>query len=507
MKKKVFLPILLFIFLSAAGQYNNPEPGVVFNDSSIPRIDVEIKQEFLDLILMEGNEAGDEEYLSKVTFSSQEVTKVLDSVGFRLRGNTSRYSAKKSFKVSINAFEKGRDYKGLEKWNLNGEHNDPSIIRSKIAWDLMLQAGAVSARSNHFELYVNGEYKGLYIHVEHIDEEFVEERFGNKDGNLYKCLWPADLNYLGADPDLYKFDNFGRRAYELKRNEELDDYSDLAHFIDILNNTPNSTFQEEIEKVFDVESYLRALAVEVLVGHWDNYGFNQNNYYLYHNTADEKFYYIPYDLDNTFGVDWFDIRADQNVFIWFDPASHRPLTRRIIEVQEYRDRFSQIMRSILTNYFNPSRMSEVIDQTKSKIQSSAERDEYRTLDYEFTIDDFNRSFDEKLDLEHIRYGLKEYITIRYHSALEQIGEEEPLGLISTVDVYPNPVNQILYLGISEQLKHYEALIINASGHKVYQQTIYENSIRIPPFLSNGLYFLLLKGQDQKILKSKFLISN
>ena len=58
-----------------------------------------------------------------------------DQVGFRLRGNTSRYAQKKSFKVSMNTFSNLK-FLGLEKLNLNGEHNDPSIIRSKLCWDI-----------------------------------------------------------------------------------------------------------------------------------------------------------------------------------------------------------------------------------------------------------------------------------------------------------------------------------------------------------------------------------
>ena len=36
-------------------------------------------------------------------------------MGFRLRGNTSRSSAKKSFKVDFNHFVPGRDFFGIEK--------------------------------------------------------------------------------------------------------------------------------------------------------------------------------------------------------------------------------------------------------------------------------------------------------------------------------------------------------------------------------------------------------
>ena len=72
---------------------------------------------------------------------------------------------------------------------------------------------------------------GVYVITEHIDEEFIKNNYDKEYGNLYKCLWPAPLHYLGDDPDSYKFQSNGRRAYDLKTNKFADDYTDLAKFI------------------------------------------------------------------------------------------------------------------------------------------------------------------------------------------------------------------------------------------------------------------------------------
>ena len=36
-----------------------------------------------------------------------------------------------------------------------------------------------------------------------------------------------------------------------------------------------------IEDNFEVDLYLKTLAAEILIGHWDGYAYNHNNYYLY----------------------------------------------------------------------------------------------------------------------------------------------------------------------------------------------------------------------------------
>lgn len=49
------------------------------------------------------------------------------------------------------------------------------------------------------------------------------------------------------------------------------------------------------------------MTVQIFCDDWDGYIYNKNNFYLYHNTLTGKIEYLPYDVDNTFGIDWFGI--------------------------------------------------------------------------------------------------------------------------------------------------------------------------------------------------------
>jgi len=44
---------------------------------------------------------------------------------------------------------------------------------------------------------------GLYLMLENIDSQFLKSRFGNENGQLYKCR-AASFEYLGDDPKLYE---------------------------------------------------------------------------------------------------------------------------------------------------------------------------------------------------------------------------------------------------------------------------------------------------------------
>ncbi len=80
--------------------------------------------------------------------------------------------------------------------------------------------GMVTSRSTHVAVYINDEFYGLYISVEHIDDEFLEKNFSDDSGNLWKCIWPADLTYRGGDPEDYHPYYDDERPYTLKTNKD-----------------------------------------------------------------------------------------------------------------------------------------------------------------------------------------------------------------------------------------------------------------------------------------------
>lgn len=414
---------LVFIIPSfyAIGQIPFPDPGYVFDDTSMPRVDIEINPDSLAWILDASNVKSDHEFRATMIFQRDGQVDELDNIGFRLRGNTSRQSGKKSFKVSVNSFESGRTFYGLQKLNFNGEHNDPTIMRSKLCWDMYRKAGIVGSRSNHIQLYINDEYYGLYINVEHIDDIFVESHYGG-EGNLYKCLYPADLHYRGDDPDLYKeAESWGAKAYDLKTNQSANDYSDIAHFVDVLNNTSAQDFQCELESVFEVDDYLRVVAMDILTSNWDGAIFNKNNFYLYNNPATGKFHYIPYDLDNTLGIDWFNIDwAQTNIYQWSSLTNeYRPIYEKIMAVTEYRNKVSFYMNENIMDFFNSNYMDGYLNTFKSKLSDARANDIYASYDYGWGLSDFLKNFDFPLS-NHVKYGLSDYINARSLSAASQL---------------------------------------------------------------------------------------
>ncbi len=490
---KFILTFLLFFFLhfSILAQYSFPENGLVFDDSEVPRVDILIDDASLQEILAWENLQNNEEYPATFIFTTSTSKDTVENIGFRLRGNTSRTAAKKSFKVSFNSFIKGQKFEGLEKLNLNGEHNDPSIIRSKLCWDLFRWAGVPGARSNHVALYINNEYRGLYINVEHIDEEFVQKRFSNDSGNLYKCLYPADLQYKGDNPDVYKEVIYDRRAYDLKTNTEQNDYSDLATFIKAISFNSGSAFECELERVFDVDNYLKVLAIDILTSNWDGQ-LNKNNFYLYNNPCTGKFTFIPYDLDNTLGIDWFGVDwPNTTLYNWYSYTwDDRPLMEKVLARPEYRNRFSFYMREIIDNYFNPDYLNPYLSEKKNLIASFRDDDTYAEEDYGWNFVDFLNSYENALG-EHVKYGLEEYIGQRVVSANNLLTAYNVAPTVQHLAIDWSPQEVIFNIQtqddgfVNEAIFHYqvgtndwqeEVLQLNADGSTVFTLNTNETAL-------------------------------
>lgn len=487
----ITLSILSSIFTFAQPQF--PENGEVYTNEVVPRIDIFIHPDTLTWIYE--NVESDHEFRAVFVFNNGNVHDTIHDIGFRLRGNTSRYSQKKSFKVSFNTFISGRKYHGVEKFNLNGEHNDPSITRAKLCWNIFRESNIVSPRSSHTEVYINGNYHGLYINVEHIDEEFVKTYFGNNDGNLYKCLWPADLTYRGADPDLYKFTSGDRRTYELKINEEEDDYSDLAEFIDILNNTPITQLPCELEKVFNVQDYLKIAAIDVLTANWDGYIYNKNNFYLYKNTGTGLFEYIPYDVDNTFGIDWFGIDwASRDIYNWAHSSEPRPLFTRLMQVAEYKAQYTYYLKQAIAEVTGKQSLMDYMFAVREQIRPYVADDPYYPLNYGYNIESFNTSFTSGTGA-HVPVGLQPYIQNRNSIALSQAQNTNAAPMIKYITHNSPPALQQMLVSASAEDENLTGVALDYRiSNGTWQQTaMYDNGQNGDILAGDGIYSVGLPG--------------
>ena len=507
--KKIICFILLGIILQGVAKSQN----TLFDDTRLSSIYITIPPDSLKVIY--DSVLSDHYYMARFIFDDNVKKDTLENVGFRLRGNTSRYSLKKSFKISFNEYVSGRKYQGVKKLNLNGQHNDPTMIREKLFYDLWKKSGMVQRRTCFVKVFINNAYYGLYTNLEEMDKQWLTLVYPDNSGNLYKCTYPADLDFISDNQEAYKnLQNStvtGGRVYELETNTTADDYTRLAQLITKLNQQPNSQFVVNISQILNVDKYLKSLALDVATGNWDNYSYNKNNYYLYDNPKDAKFDYIAYDADNTFGVDWFGIDwGIRDCRHWINTNMDLPLAQKILSIPAFFNKYKISLDSIARFVINPDTVFSRIDGMKQMIQQAAEADMYRVLDNGYTISDFNDGFIKTVD-DHTPYGIKPFLAARKKAILDQLNpsgiDEYTIGS-SSLKVFPNPATEnitVLYPLASNNPVLLKIIDVFGNIQKEIPISVNNGSWVVIPVqdLIPGVYFIQIYA-DGKTLQAKVI---
>lgn len=228
--------------------------------------------------------------------------KALESpIGARNKGRYGSYrdlDHKSGFKLDLNRYNGDQNLFGLEHLNVNNMIQDNSQVHDLTAYAAYHAAGVNAPRVGYAWLKVNGVDYGLYLMVEDYDEHFLEVRFDDPSGNLYDGdYWLApDWSYY----ILLDFSDDRDDYYTLQEGESVamaDIYS-ITHAVDEACGSGN--FYVEMDKVVDMDHYLREWAVEMWVGQYDGYAYNSNNYRIYFNPQDDRAVIMPWDHDWAF---------------------------------------------------------------------------------------------------------------------------------------------------------------------------------------------------------------
>lgn len=349
------LVAILIACIAPAAAFTPPPSGTdwvdantnIFLQSEVTRVDVTIAPADLQFFL---DNTGTEEYRTcTVRWHNSVIDETLENVAFSIRGNTSRNATRKSWKLDFRQYDPLRTFHGIEEANLNGSGNDPSVVRSMVSWDFLKRMGLPYSRTHLVALYFNDQFWSVQTHVEHIDEEFAETRFQTKDGNLYKCLYQgakADLSYVSGED--YTAVG-GGQTYRETNNEDdpLHNYTDIADLIRLINQGSSADILANLDTKIDVDNFLRYLATDVAVGSWDDYWYGSNNFYMYHNTLSGRFEWIPYDYDNSLGVDYFSTNwSTRNFDNWGNGGfgtSPAPLVDKVMAQSEWRRQYRRYL--------------------------------------------------------------------------------------------------------------------------------------------------------------------
>lgn len=461
-----------FLIYRTPGAANTclPAPHPLYSPDSAARFDLTISQTDWDWLMYS---PWDDSYRSvTIRFRHGDIDLAVTNVGIQCRGNTSREKQPRSFNIVFNAFVPGQRLLDLERMQLNSDANDPSTARPKLLHDLSEAQDLLSPYGSHVGLVVYGPnwdrgnwvggafFDAIRNNTQPVDDVFLKQRYATSRGNLYKCTvrdysptlevrGPTGASYMGA-PYALEYAGGGDTSY-----------NDLAAFVALINNTSAADFPNAIMHAFDVDGFLRRMALDVLTGHWDNYWVNANNYYLFLHPETRRWEFIPYDFDNAFGIRWIGSDwANQNIYNWKnlgDSRPNTPLANRIFAVPEFSNRYSFYMKQMLDASYTNALIDPAVFHIRSTLTSPLpfatasvtnmkyrERQRYSSGEGNWPWWTYDQFFHSYVDAQWPyngnvpnEYGLTNFIGVRRASALAQLNLQNIGPILSDFALTPS----------------------------------------------------------------------
>jgi len=372
----------------------------------------------------------------------------LTNVAVRTKGVSSVARApngyKRPLKLDFDRGVKGRSFLGIDELYLNNNVNDATQMREVLAYELFRRAGLPAPRTAFARVYltISGQterqHLGLYTLVESVEGRFLKRHFGGRDGVLVKPEMMRGVPYLGEDWDEYT------ERYQPKNDPQP---ADTARFIEMLRFFRESTpeqFSSGVKDYLDPDLFLRFVALNAILANVDSFIGNGHNYYLFLGSASRKATFIPWDLNESFGMHPVSgpSRFQMQTSILRPNADPNPLVERFVSDPVWGPRYRAICSELLTNVFVPARLTADIDRLSAITQPVVFAETKRArADFERTVlatlkpdegdteqprfdEEFSRlgyrpwSFPGEVEIDNL--PLKEWIRGRHANALDQL---------------------------------------------------------------------------------------
>jgi len=272
---------------------------------------------------------------------------LLKDVAIRKKGFIgSQDTERPSLKIKFDEYVDQDPIVGLDRLTLNNNKQDDSLLSQSMTYSLFRKVGIHAPRCGFATVTVNGRFLGVYSHVESVRKPFLQRTFGDDSGMLYEGtltdLHPDAIHWFEA-----KTKKNGDRAH-------------LHELSGVLADTSSTI--EDIERLVDVDEFLRYWVVESLINFWDGYTQNQNNFFMYWNPRDSRFHFMPWGADSCFGA-----RYGRNRSSAATVVAKSILANRLYHLPGVPERYRQALEAIMENEWNESDLLREVDELQAVV--------------------------------------------------------------------------------------------------------------------------------------------
>jgi spore coat protein CotH len=350
---KISLAVCLTLLIANAVQASEaPTADTLFAHDHLMQVEVTMDPDDWQALRISHRETGENfNQIAEKPYQYYPASAVIDGqdigeVGIRKKGFFgSAISTRPSLKLKLNYADDDKEYAGQDRLTFNNNNQDPTRAQTVLVYQFMNDAGVYSPLSSLARVVVNGEDLGIYTHVESVRKPFIKRLFGSSKGDLWE-------GYAGD----FTESDYGRIVHKWGNDE---DGASLQKLYDLLQS-PGPIDLETLEKLMDLDAFITLWAGEVLIGHWDGYASNRNNYYIFRQKKTGLFFFTPWGPDSAF--------SDPGPFISEPvPKSFKArgqLCKRLWELPEVRDRYRNEMQRLLDDVWDEEKMLAQLQQVQ-----------------------------------------------------------------------------------------------------------------------------------------------
>ncbi|MSR57098.1 MAG: hypothetical protein EXS05_05440 [Planctomycetaceae bacterium] len=305
----------------------------------------------------------------------------IKDVGVRYKGNAtymaSSGAAKRSFKIDFDRYDDNQKFHGTRKLNLNNEVMDPTRVHEALAYAVFRAADVPASRTAFAEVRLtvpgkyDAEYLGVYTLIEQVDKAFLKTHFKNAKGLLLKPEGVGGMAYLGDDPAVYE------KPYNAKSGGSKDEWQRFIEFTKLIHRGDDNQFRTEIGNYLDIDQFVRLLAVNVMLSSLDGaLGGMGHNYYLYLSPESNRFVFIPWDLDITFGgfPMFFSPEQQMDLSIEHPHQGDNKLIDRLLTMPEVKQAYRERLRQLAEEVFSGDQLANQIAAVEAVMKDPIARE-------------------------------------------------------------------------------------------------------------------------------------
>jgi hypothetical protein len=300
--------------------------------------------------------------------------KTFPRAAVRYRGNgtflQSRFGPKQSFKVDLNKYEKKQSLAKIDELNLVNAIPDFSYVRDSMSQLVFRELGVPAPRTAYAYLSVDVPNKwtnqalGLYCLIENIDKDFAEDRFGSKKVPIFKPVTYDLFQDLGSEWNDYAV------IYDLKTEATPEQLQRVVEFARFVSQASDEEFARRLGEFLDIEEFAGFVGGHALLSSYDGFFTNGQNYYLYLDPASNKFGFISWDQDHSWGEFGYVGSAEsrEQASIWEPAVYEFQFLQRVMAVPAFREAYKAKLQRALETFFTKERLYPEIDRLAAAIR-------------------------------------------------------------------------------------------------------------------------------------------